>query len=85
MAARRCALTQIEDIGAHPSGSMALDPSSDHSNFQVPGFAGGWQSHMVQTLASFGDGNGGLSQGGVIPNDEGLQEYVLAGNLLPHN
>jgi hypothetical protein len=78
-------LNEIEDWGSPGSGSMPLDRSSDHSNFQVSGFADGWLSHMVQALASFGDGKGGPSQGGVIPNDEGLQEYVVAGNVLPHN
>jgi hypothetical protein len=38
------------------SGSMAPDQTSDHG--------AGWQSHIVQTLASFGDGKGGPSQGG---------------------
>jgi hypothetical protein len=34
-------------------------------------FAAGWQSHLIQTLASFGDGKGGPSQGGPIqPNDQ---------------
>jgi hypothetical protein len=41
--------------------------SSDHSNFQVSGFGAGWPSHVVQTLASFGDGRGGPSQGGALP------------------
>ena len=57
---------------------MPLDQMSDHSNFQVSGFAAGWQSHMVQTLASFGDGRGGPSQGGaLLPNDEGLPACCL--------
>ena len=58
--------------------------TSDHSNFRISGFAAGWESHMVPTLASFGDGKGGLTQGGLIPpNDQGLQGYI-AGNSLPH-
>jgi hypothetical protein len=78
-------LNQIEGWGSPGSGSMPLDQTSDHSNFQVSGFATGWQSHMVQALASFGDRKGGPTQGGPIrPNDEGLQGYVAA-NLLPHN
>jgi hypothetical protein len=76
-------LNRIENWRSPGSGSMPLDQTTDHSNFQVSGFAG-WQSHIVQTLASFGDGKGGPSQGGVIPpNEDGLQGYV-AGNLLPH-
>jgi hypothetical protein len=67
------------------SGSVPADQTSDHSNFQVSGFATGWQTHIVQTLASFGDGKGGPSQGGPIPpNEDGLQGYV-AGNLLHSN
>jgi hypothetical protein len=78
-------LNRIEGWGSPGSGSMPLDPSSDHSNFQVSEFATGWQSHMVQTLALFGDGTGGPSQGGPIaPKDDGLQGYI-AGNVLPHN
>ena len=78
-------LNRIEGWGSPGSESMPLDQMSDHSNFQVSGFAAGWQSHMVQTLASFGDGRGGPSQGGALPpNDEGLPAYV-AGNLLPHS
>jgi autotransporter passenger strand-loop-strand repeat protein len=62
-------LNRIEGWGSPGSGSMPLDQTTDHSNFQVSGFAG-WQSHIVQTLASFGDGRGGLPQGGVIrPNE----------------
>jgi len=78
-------LNRIEGWGSPGSESMPLDQMSDHSNFQVSGFAAGWQSHMVQTLASFGDGRGGPSQGGaLLPNDEGLPAYV-AGNLLPYS
>jgi hypothetical protein len=78
-------LNRIEGWCSPGSGSMPSDQASDHSDFQVSGFAAGWQSRMVQALASFGDGNGGPSQGGPIPpNDDGLQGYV-AGNLLPHN
>jgi len=78
-------LNEIEDWGSPGSGSMPLDQTTDQSNFQVFGFAAGWQSHMVQALASFGDGRGGPSQGGaLLPNDEGLPAYV-AGNLLPHS
>jgi hypothetical protein len=78
-------LNRIEGWCSSASGSMPLDQTSDHSNFQVSGFAAGWQSHMVQTLPSFGDGKGGPSQGGVIPqNEESLPGYV-ASNLLPHN
>jgi hypothetical protein len=78
-------LNRIENWCSSASGSMPSDQASDHSNFQVSGFAAGWESRMVQTLASFGDGKGGPSQGGVIPqNDESLPAYV-AGNLLPHN
>jgi hypothetical protein len=74
-------LNEIEGWGSPGSGSMPLHQTTDHSNFQVSG----WQSHMVQTLASFGDGRGGPSQGGaLLPNDEGLPAYV-AGNLLPHS
>jgi hypothetical protein len=47
-------LNAIEGWGSPGSGSMPLDS----------GFAAGWQSHMLQTLASFGDGKGGPSQGG---------------------
>ena len=78
-------LNQIEGWCSPGSGSMPLDHTSDHSNFQVSGFAAGWESRMVQALASFGDGKGGPSQGGVIPpNDESMPAYV-AGNLLPHS
>jgi hypothetical protein len=77
-------LNEIEGWGSPGSGSMPLDQTT-HSNFQVSEFAAGWQSHMVQTLASFGDGRGGPSQGGaLLPNDEGLPAYV-AGNLLPYS
>jgi hypothetical protein len=52
-------------------------------NLQVSGFAAGWQSRMVQVLASFGDGKGGPSQGGVIPKDEACRNESC--RELPHN
>jgi hypothetical protein len=77
-------LNRIEGWGSPGSGSAPSDQTSHHPNFQGSGFAG-WQSHIVQTLASFGDGKGGPSQGGPIPpNENGLQGYVVAKNLL-HN
>jgi hypothetical protein len=70
-------LNRIENWRSPGSGSMASDQTSDHG--------AGWQSHIVQTLASFGGGKGGPSQGSPIPpNEGGLQGYV-AGNLLPHS
>ena len=41
----------------------------------------GWQSRMVKTLASFGEGKGG-ARGPIPPKDDGLQGHG-AGNLLP--
>jgi hypothetical protein len=55
---------------------MASDQTSDHG--------AGWQSHIVQTLASFGDGKGPSQGGPIPPHEDGLQGYI-AGNVLPHN
>jgi hypothetical protein len=78
-------VNRIEGWGSLGSGSTPMDQTTDHANFQISGFAAGWQPRMVQTLASFDDGKGGPSQGGPIPpNEDGLQGYV-AGNLLHHN
>jgi Bacterial Ig-like domain len=46
------------------------------------GFDAGWQSHMIQTLASFVDGKGGAPQESAIQlNDQSPQPY-LAANVL---
>ncbi len=52
-------LNRIEGWCSSGSGSTPTDQTSDHASFQAAGFAGGWQSHLIQTLASFGDGKGG--------------------------
>jgi autotransporter passenger strand-loop-strand repeat protein len=72
-------LQQIENRCSAPdSGSTP----SDRSDLQIPGFAAGWQSNMIQTLASFVDGKGGPPQESAIQlNDQGPQPY-LAANVL---
>jgi hypothetical protein len=72
-------LQQIENRCSAPdSGSTP----SDRSDFQIPGFAAGWQSHMIQTLASFVDGKSGPPQENVIQlNDQSQQPYPAA-NVL---
>ena len=48
-------LNEIEGWGSPGSGSMPLDQTTDQSNFEVSGFAAGWQSHMVQTAGVTSD------------------------------
>jgi autotransporter passenger strand-loop-strand repeat protein len=64
-------LNQIESwnspfgSGSTPTGDTSNDPWVQ-PNFPVSGFDAGWQSHMIQTLASFEDSKGGPSQASPI-------------------
>jgi hypothetical protein len=62
------------------SASSNQPPSSGHS---ISGSAAGWQSYMVQTLASFGVGTGGPPQESLMQsNDQSTQGYLA---VLNHN
>jgi hypothetical protein len=64
-------LNQIENwnpsfgSGSTPTGNTPDQPWSQ-PNFPVSGFDAGWQSHMIQTLASFEDSKGGPAQASPI-------------------
>jgi hypothetical protein len=70
-------LNQIEGWGSSlGSGSASLDqpPPSGHS---ISGVAAGWQSYMVQALASFGVGAGGPPpENPIQSNDQASQGYL---------
>jgi hypothetical protein len=70
-------LNQIEGwCSSSGSGSAPLDRSSP-SDYSISGFAAGWQSHMVHTLASFVDGQGKPPQENPLqPNDQSVQGYL---------
>jgi hypothetical protein len=75
-------LNQIEGWrSSSGSGSASLDQTSP-SGHSISGVAAGWQSYMVQALASFGVGTGGPSQGSLIqPNDQqSTQGYLTVPN-----
>jgi hypothetical protein len=74
-------LQQIENpFSAPDSGSTP----SDHSDFQISGFAAGWQSHMIQTLASFVDEKGAPPQESATQlNDQNSQPFLAATVLHP--
>jgi hypothetical protein len=61
------------------SGSASLDQPSPPGH-SISGVAAGWQSYMVQALASFGIGTGGPLQETLIqPNDQhSTQGYLTA-------
>jgi hypothetical protein len=70
-------LNQIENwnsppgSGSTPTGNTPDQPWSQ-PNFPVSGFDAGWQSHMIQTLASFEDSKGGPAQTSPIqPTSQG--------------
>jgi hypothetical protein len=70
-------LNRIDGWCSSGSGSTPTDQTSDHASFRASGFAAGWQSHLIQTLASFGGGKGGPSQGGPIQSsDQSVQGYL---------
>jgi len=63
-------LDQIENWrSSSGSGSASLEQPSP-SNHSISGFPAGWQSHMIQTLASFGIGTGGPLQESPIQSNE---------------
>jgi autotransporter passenger strand-loop-strand repeat protein len=76
-------LDQIENwnsptrSGSTPPGDSPNGPWSQ-PNFPVSGFDAGWQSHMVQTMASFGDSKGGPSQATPIQTNDQAQQDILA-------
>jgi hypothetical protein len=76
-------LNQIEGgSSSSGSGSASLgQPSpSDQSSFTA-----GWQSHMIQTLASFVDRKGAAPQESAIQlNDQSPQPYLVA-NAVHHS
>jgi hypothetical protein len=58
---------------------MATQSLLNQPSSQSSGFADGWQSHMVQTLASFVDGKGTPSQENATQlNDQSPQPYLAA-------
>ena len=81
-------LDQIENWNSPTrSGSTAPGDSPNgpwsQPNFPVSGFDAGWQSHMVQTMASFGDSKGGPQQDNLIQtNDQALQGILAV--TTPH-
>jgi autotransporter passenger strand-loop-strand repeat protein len=74
-------LNEIEGrCSSSGSGSTASDQFSP-SGHSISGFAAGWQSHMVETLASFGDGKGGPPQESPFQSsDQAMQGYLT----VPH-
>jgi autotransporter passenger strand-loop-strand repeat protein len=84
-------LNQIESWNS-PFGSASTptshtpDQTWSHPNFPFSGFDAGWQSHMIQAMASFGENAGGLSQqsSSIQPPDQAFQG-VLAGTNTHHN
>jgi hypothetical protein len=74
-------LNQIENwnspfgSGSTPTGNTPDQPWSQ-PNFPVSGFDAGWQSHMIQTLASSEDSKGGSAQTSPIQsNSQGLEGF----------
>jgi len=70
--------------GRHSSSDPGPTPPSDHppydsfGRFSGAGFDAGWQAHLVQAMASFGDGTGGLFQQSPIqPHDQASQSVPL--------
>jgi autotransporter passenger strand-loop-strand repeat protein len=70
--------------GSEPTGSP-YEPRSSIPNFSVSGFDAGWHSHMVQALASFGDGKGGAPQETPIQTNDQTSQSILAGAATYHN
>jgi hypothetical protein len=69
--------------GRHSSSDPEPTPPSDHppdsfGPFPGAGFDAGWQAHLVQAMASFGDSTGGLFQQGPIqPHDQASPNVPL--------
>jgi autotransporter passenger strand-loop-strand repeat protein len=69
--------------GRHSSSDPGPTPPSDRppdsfGRFPGAGFDAGWQAHLVQAMASFGDSTGGLFQQGPIqPHDQASQNLPL--------
>jgi hypothetical protein len=75
----------VQQLDNRSSAASSGSTPSDHSNFQIPGFAAVWESHMIQTLASFVDGKGGSPQDSAMQlNDQNPQPY-LAANVMHHS
>jgi hypothetical protein len=57
---------------------------SGHSNSQISRFAEGWQSYIIQTMASFVDGKGGpLHESAIQLNEHNAQSYLAANVMHP--
>jgi autotransporter passenger strand-loop-strand repeat protein len=70
-------------LGSMPTVNAPDQPWSQ-PNFPGSGFDAGWQSHMIQTLASFEDSKGGPSQAGPIqPTGQGPDGFFAG--ATPHH
>ena len=74
-------INQIENWNS-PSNSFT--PTTNGPGEQSA-FDAGWQSHMIQTMASFVDGKGGPSSGPLIQTNDQMPQIVLAGSAQSHN
>jgi hypothetical protein len=83
-------LNQIENWNSAPGSGFSptgnnLNPPWTQPIVPVAVFDAGWQSHMIQTMASFEGSKGGPPQAGPIQTNDQAAQVVLAGNTPYHN
>jgi hypothetical protein len=74
-------LNEIEGSSSSSGSGSAPSDQPSPSGHSISGFVAGWQSHMVQTLASFGAGTGGSPQESPIQSIERSSQGYLT---VPH-
>jgi autotransporter passenger strand-loop-strand repeat protein len=66
-----------------PTGNSPNQPWAQ-PNFPASGLDAGWQSHMIQAMALFGDSKGGPPPGSPIQASDQAPQIVLAGTTTHH-